>query len=63
MGLIALRRLAVRLPAACRLAPRMLRRGIIGMWVFVGIQSTPLELDVYHLANGIEQLYAVVKET
>jgi len=49
--------------AVGRLTSPIPGRRILGMWVFVGIQSTPLELDVYHLANGIEQLYAVVKET
>ena len=53
VGLIALRRLAVRLPAACRLAPRMLRRRILGMGIALALPCTTIKFGVYHFTDGV----------
>jgi hypothetical protein len=53
VGLIALRRLAVRLPAACRLAPRMLGRWIFGMGIAIRRNTTTIKFGVYHFTDGV----------
>ena len=44
------------------LGMRTLGMRALGMRVAPGGHSVPLQLDVYHLADGVEQLHAVFRE-
>ena len=45
-----------------RRASPVLGRRVLGMRVAPGAHSVPLQLDVDHLADGVEQLHAVFRE-
>ena len=52
-----MRRLAVG-----RLSSRALGRGILGVRVALSFHSVALELNVYHLADGVKELHSVFRE-